>query len=233
MAKKTQGKKKDGNLLDNPKVLAEQISKTEEYLKQNKGITFGLLIVVVLGIGTYFGYRYYNDNQNATAQAEMFQAQYYFEQDSIDLALNGDGNIFGFKDIIEEYSGTQSANLANYYAGIVYLKKENFDLAILYLESYSSSDLLIQARAYSLIGDAYMEQKDYSNAVVFYEKAANYNDNKHFSPVYLMKAGLAYELINDYPKAIESYDRIVTKYWNANEVQDAKKHKARLENIAP
>jgi hypothetical protein len=231
MAKKE--KENEGSdLLENQEALAEQISQTEQYLEQNKGLTFGLLALLVLGIGGYFGYVYYNDNRNASAQSDMFQAEYYFEQDSLDLALNGDGNTLGFKDIIEDYSGTESANLANYYAGVSFLKQGDFQSAILYLEDYSSSDLLIQARAYSLIGDAHMEQKDYGNAVTFYNKAADYNENEYFSPRYLMKAALAYELSNDNAGAIKSYDRIVKNYGKASEVQDAKKHKARLESTA-
>jgi tetratricopeptide (TPR) repeat protein len=232
MAKKATEKEQGNDLLENPEVLAQQISKTEEYLENNKGVSFGLLAVLVLAIGGYFGYNYYSDNQNSAAMSEMFQAEYYFEQDSLDLALNGDGNTLGFKDIIEEYSGTESANLANYYAGIAFLKQGDFQSAILYLEDFSSSDLLIQARAYSLIGDAYMEQADYTNAVLYYNKAADYNENKFFSPLYLMKAALAYEKMDDKAGAIKSYDRIVKDYWNAGEVQDAKKHKARLESAA-
>jgi predicted negative regulator of RcsB-dependent stress response len=232
MAKKVQETEQGSDLLENQEALAAQFSKTEEYLEQNKGVTFGLLAVILLGIGGYFGYKYYNDNQNAAAMSEMFQAEYYFERDSLDLALNGDGNSLGFKDIISDYSGTASANLAHYYAGVVFLKQGDFNSAILYLEDFSTSDLLVQARAYSLIGDAYMEQEDYANAVSFYNKAADYNENKFFSPGYLMKAALASELMDDKAGAIKSYDRIVKDYWNAGEVQDAKKHKARLEGAS-
>ena len=102
MAKKVQGTEQGSDLLENQEALAAQISKTEEYLEQNKGLTFGVLAVIVLGIGGYFGYKYYNDSQNAVAMSEMFQAEYYFEQDSLALALNGDGNSLGFKDIISD-----------------------------------------------------------------------------------------------------------------------------------
>lgn len=232
MAKKAKENNEGNDLLENPEVLAEQISKTEQYLEDNKGLTFGLLAIIVLGIGGYFGYKYYNDNRNTVAQAEMFQAEYYFEQDSLNLALNGDGNTLGFKDIIEDYSGTESANLASYYAGVAFLKQGDFKSAILYLEDYSSSDLLIQSRAYSLIGDANMELEDYSNAIKYYNKAADYNANEYFSPGYLMKAALAYELSNDNAGAIKSYDRIIKDFGKSSEVQDAKKHKARLESTA-
>jgi Tetratricopeptide repeat. len=64
-------------------------------------------------------------------------------------------------------------------------------LAIYHLEDFKVNDLLVQPRAYSLMGDAYMEQKDYENAAKYYDKASSYEPNKQFTPIYLMKAGLA------------------------------------------
>ena len=120
----------------------------------------------------------------------MFQAVYYFEADSLDKALNGDGNNLGFLDIADEYGITDAGNLANYYAGVSYLKQGKFELARLYLEDFSADDLLIQARAYSLVGDSYMEEEKYDDAAKYYNKAANYKPNKYFSPTYLMKRSL-------------------------------------------
>ena len=68
------------------------------------------------------------------------------------------------------------------YAGVSYLKQGKFELARLYLEDFNASDLLIQARAYSLVGDSYMEEKKYDDAAKYYNKAANYKPNKYFSP---------------------------------------------------
>jgi tetratricopeptide (TPR) repeat protein len=161
----------------------------------------------------------------------MFQAVYYFESDSLDLALNGDGNHLGLLDIIDEYGGTDAANLAEYYAGTAYLLKGNYNTAIEYLGSFSSGDILIQGRAYSLTGDAYMELGNYGKAAEFYNKAANYKPNQHFTPQYLMKAALAYEKLNDYPTAKEMYDRIVEEFFNSSEFQDAKKQSARMQAL--
>lgn len=228
MAKKDTNKGHGNELLENPEVLAEEITKVEQYLEKNKGLTFGLVALLLIVVGGYFGYNYYIEGQNRQAQTDMFQAVFYFEADSLDLALNGDGNNLGFKDIISDYSGTSAANLANFYAGTTYLKKGDFTSAILYLEDFSSSDLLIQAKAYALIGDAYMEQADYQNAVTNYNKAASYKENKFFSPGYLMKAALAYEKMNDKDGALKCYNKIVTDFAKASEANDAKKHKARL-----
>lgn len=228
MAKKDKNQAHSNDLLENPEVLAEEITKFEQFLEKNKTATFGFVVLLLIVVGGYFGYNYYIEGENNVAQTEMFQAVYYFEADSLDLALDGDGNNLGLKDIISDYNGTDAANLANFYAGVAFLKKEDYVSAILYLEDFSSSDILVQAKAYALIGDAYMQQEDYQNAVTYYNNAASYKENKYFSPGYLMKAALAYEKMNDKQGALKCYEKIVKDFSNASEVNDAKKHKARL-----
>lgn len=231
MAKsKIKGKTSTGEeLIENPEVLAEQISKTEEFLEKNKNTVFtvgGVLAAIIAG---YFFYNYWITNQNETAQNEMFQAVYYFEADSLDKALDGDGNNYGFLEIIDEYGMTDAANLAHFYAGASLLKKGEYISAIDHLNSFSSSDLLMQARALALIGDANMEMENFEEAASYYDKASNYNPNEFTSPQYLMKAAVAYEQVEDLSAALKCYNTIVEKYVNANEYQTARKHKARLE----
>lgn len=231
MAKSNKKKEQDhsNDLLENPEALADQLSRTEQFIEENKGLVLGVATVLLLVVGGYFGFDYFKSSQNEKAQNEMFQAIYYFESDSLDLALNGDGINLGFKDIIDEYSITEAANLANYYAGASYLKQGDFKSALLYLEDFSSNDLLVQARAYSLMGDAYMELEDYSSAADYYAKAAEYKPNKYFSPRYHMKAAIAYENANNIEAAIKAYDVIINEYWDSSEAQTAKKYKAKLE----
>lgn len=231
MAKnKKQSESHSNDYLENPEALAEQLTKTEEFLEENKTLVFGVVIVLVLIVGGIFGYRYYKNNQEQLAQSEMFQAVHYFESDSLDLALNGDGNNLGLTDIANDYSITDAGNLANYYAGVAYLKQGKYKPAILYLEDFESDDLLVQARAYSLIGDAHMELGEYEQAASFYTKAANYKPNEYFSPSYLMKAAIAYEKAGNMEEAKSAYTTVIEDYWQSGEFQNAKKHLARLGN---
>lgn len=226
------GAQKGNELLENPEALAKRLSHTEEFLEKNKKIVYsvaGLLVLVVAGV---IFYNYYQSNQNQNAQREIFQAVYYFEADSLGLALNGDGNNYGFLDIIDIYGGTKAGNLANFYAGATYLKLGDFESAIRYLKDFSAGDDLLQARAYSLVGDAYMELADYKNAAEYYQRAADYKPNKQFSPLYLTKAAAAHEKLGDLKSALAAYSTIVDKFYGASEYQEAKKHKARLETLA-
>jgi len=226
MAKKEEHKHE---LLENPEALKEKLIGAETWLESNPKIVVALAVALLVIAGGYFGFQYYKNSQDEQAQKEMFQAVFYFEADSLDKALNGDGNNLGFLSIIDDYKVSDAGNLANYYAGVCYLKQGKFELARLYLEDFSSNDLLVQARAYSLIGDSFMEEKKYEDAAKFYEKAANYKPNKHFSPSYLLKEALAYEKLNQNDKAKETYDKIITLYWDSAEFQNARKFKARLE----
>ena len=97
------------------------------------------------------------------------------------------------------------------------------------MENFSSSDLLIQARAYALIGDAHLEMENHEEAVSYYNKASNYDSNEYTSPAYLIKAAVVYELLEDYKSAYGCYNTIVEEYVNSSEYQTARKHKARLE----
>lgn len=225
MAKKEEKKE----LLENPEVIAEKLEGVEHWIEQNPKILISIVGVIVLAVGGYFGYKYYQGTQNEQAQKEMFQAVRYFEADSLNLAMKGDGNNLGFEQIIDDYGMTDAGNLANYYAGVISLKQAKFPMAIFYLQDFKSNDILVQARAYSLLGDAYMEQKDFESAAKWYGKASDYKPNKFYTPTYLMKLALAYEKLNQNDKAIAAYDRIINQFWDSAEVQNAKKYKASLQ----
>ena len=228
MAKKEENK----SAVENSEVLAEKLEGIEHWIESNPKVIFGILGVLVFVAGGFFGYRWWIDKQDKIAQQEMFQAVRYFEADSLDLAMKGTANVSGFETIIDEYGMTPAGNLANYYAGVISLKQGKFALAVFYLKDFKSNDLLVQARAYSLLGDAYMEQNDFQNAADAYHKASTYKPNKYFTPRYLLKEGLAYEKLNQNDKAVAAYDRLIKEFWDAQEVPNAKKLKARLESAS-
>ncbi|MEM0938467.1 MAG: tetratricopeptide repeat protein [Bacteroidota bacterium] len=225
-------KKEDGiDVLDDPNVI---LDKANEFFndKRNKTLVFGVGGVLAVIVVAFAGYNYYITDQNNSAQEELFQAQFYFEADSVGLALNGDGNSYGFLEIIEEFPGTSAANLSNFYAGASYLQLGDFDGAIRYLKDFDSNDYLVQARAYALIGDAYMEQDDFENAINYYKRAADYKPNESFTPIYLKKLAIAHEQNGSLIEAAEIYGIIEKEYPSSSEVHDAKKQKARLLALA-
>lgn len=224
-------KNKERSVLEDSDIVAEKLESAEHFLMENQKWVIIVVGVVLLAIAGFFVFNYYKDTQAELAQSEMFRTTYFFEADSLDKALKGDGNTLGFPEIADEYGITKQGNLANFYAGASFLKKGKFEEAIDHLKDFSSSDILVQARAYSLTGDAYMELKNYDEAAEYYNKAAEYKPNKFFSPQYLMKAALAYEKKGDNDAALKAYNKIIEDYFDSSEFAEAKKNKSRLEVI--
>ncbi len=217
---------------------AKQGGNSIESIKKEVGPTGfigGIIgLVVLVGAAVVFFLDYSKDQKNIDAQNEIFQAQYYYEQDNLELGLEGDGRNLGFLDIIDIYSGTEVANLASFYAGASYLKQRNYQMAVNYLSDFSTSEDILQARASKLLGDAYMELGNFSDAASNYEAAANTVDDQYFSPGYLMSASLAHEKSGNLDDAIAALDKIINDYKEADatDMNDARKHKARLEVLA-
>ncbi len=202
---------------------------TEELIEKYKTPALAGLAAIVLLIGGFAFYKYNQAENNKLAQAEMYQAVFYFEQDSLDLALKGieSKEIKGLQEVADEYSGTQAGKLAAFYTGLIYLKQAKFQEAVDYLGKYDSNEGIMQARSWSLMGDAYSELNETENAITYYKKAADYKGNEQLTPSYLMKLGLAYELGNNMKAASETYDKVITEYPKSQDVADAKKYKAK------
>lgn len=217
------------DFLEDPDALENKLEDVGDFFQQNRNIVLGVLGGIVLLIAGFFGYRAYVGSQDETAQVELFPSVYQLEADSLRKALNGDGKTPGLLAVADNYGATAGGDLANFYAGLALLKQAKYDEAINHLKNFSSSDLLVQARAYALIGDAYSEKKSYDEAADYYKKAADYKSNKFFTPGYLMKLAIAYEQAKQNDKAISTYNDIIEKYAQSAEAVSAKKYKAVLE----
>jgi len=216
------------NDLDLEKTLSNTSHKVEDFYSQNKkNINIALLALVAI-IGGYIGYnKLYLAPKEAEAQQEVFMAQRFFEIDSFSIALKGNGTFKGFTDIADDYSGTKVGNLAHYYAGICHLRIGEFQEAIDELESFSTSNELIAPLAKGGIGDAYVELANFEKGADFYMKAAKMNSNKLTSPIFYKKAGLVFEELKDYNKAVDAYTTIKKDFPEAQEAQDIDKYIAR------
>ena len=187
----------------------------------------GVIGVIAVGVLAYLGYHQFIQNpKEATAANELFYPQQYFDQalasetekDSLfTLALNGAQGKYGFLDIIEEYSGTKAANLAQYSAGMTYLNLKQYDQAVAHLEDFSSEDDIMGAMAKGGIGDAFSQLNQQEDALDYYEKAVAHSDNEFTAPRFLYKAGVVALELGEKSKALEYFERIKEEYPNAQE----------------
>ena len=160
----------------------------------------------------------------------MYIAEMYFQKDSFNLALEGDGQYLGFLDIADEYGLTNAGELANYYAGICYLNMSDYDNAIEYLSQYSSDDIILSSLALGCIGDAYVELGDLDEGLDYYEDAVNNSDNKFTKPKYMLKAAMIHEHNGDYDKAIDLYKELQLNFKSSPEAAGIERYISRAEN---
>lgn len=175
-------------------------------------IILGAILLIVLG---FIGYKkFIKEPKERKAADAIFKAESYYGQDSLDKALNGDGQYPGLEKVISDYGGTLNGNRAKYIAGSIYLKKGNFDKAIQYLKDFSTDAPQVQASAYKLLGDAYSEKNNGKEALDYYKKAAHHceEDEMLSCEALFMAAYTADKLLNDQKQAVELYKEIRQKY---------------------
>ncbi len=173
--------------------------------------------------------------QEKEANQELEEALYSIEEEQYEKALIGEEGMFiGLKAISEKYSTTKAGNLAHLHIAIIYMKQKKYKDAITCLKNSTIEEPTMQARSLALIGDAYSNQTQHDQAAKYYEKAAEHQPNKFFTPNYLTKAAQAYEKQEKYKKALKCYQKIIDKFPSCTEecteeYTNAKKHAGRLE----
>lgn len=206
----------------------ETIGKAERYIEENKKSLSIIVGAVVVLVGGYFAWtQLYLAPLEEEAQGQMYMAERYFEKDSLDKAINGDGQFYGFKDIIENYGLTSSGNLAHIYLGLCYLHKGQFEDAVSELKEFDGEDMMLEPISLGAIGDAYSELGKTDDAIDQYMKASEANKNNFITPVYLMKAATLYETQGKYQEAVKIYEQLKTDFPEAREGREVEKYISR------
>ena len=221
-------KDKKHNQTDNLTEVESALTSTEQFLESNqKLISIVLGSIVVIAVGYLALNKFYIEPRNKDAQDQMFKAQNYFEKDSFNLALNGDGSNLGFLDIIDDFGSTDAGNLSNYYAGISYLHIGQFDKAIDYLKKFDTNDALLEPISIGAQGDAQLELGKTEKALELYTKAYKTNENGLTAPIYMLKAGQLLENTNKGAEALKIYETIKQKFPESTEGRSIDKYIAR------
>ena len=187
--------------------------------------------IVILGIGGWYVYQnFFKKPKEEKAVEAMFKAEEYYRIDSVNLALNGDGQYDGFLKIISKYGGTDAAKFASFYAGSCYIKLNDNEKAIKHLKKFSSSAKSLQARAYKLLGDAYADMGKNSDALSYYKKAArHFEEDETNSAEYLMFAAyLADRAMKDPKEATALYKEIKEKFPKSQQAFEADGYLAQM-----
>lgn len=210
--------------------LDKTASRTEDWVAKNQKLVLGVVgAIALVTIGYLLFDKFVAQPNEEKASNEIFQAQEYFNQaldntenpDSLfNLALKGGEGKLGFTSIADQYSGTKTGNLANYYAGMSYLNIKDFKNAEKYLSKFSSKDMILNAMALGGLGDAYAETNKIDDAISYYKKAAEANENDFTTPRFLFKAAQLALAANKKADANKMFTQIKEKYETSREASN-------------
>lgn len=200
----------------------ESKSKVEAFvLKYKKMIVIAVTAVVVVVAGGILLNQFFFGPRQNDASTALAKGQDLFAQQQYEKALNGDGaGYIGFLKVIDQYSGTDAANLAKLYAGLSYANLGKFKEAEAQLDSYSpADDAMVSPAAQGALGNVYANLGKLDDAVKALKKAAKMADsaveNGHnitLSPIFLLQAGQILENQGKTEDALAIYKSIKTDY---------------------
>lgn len=203
------------NAKPNEAPMAEAVSKTEMFFGKHGKLIIGIVVVILLAVGGWFGYKHFVVQPREEAAKRMLaDAQYYLNGTNPDYAAALDGLLAITGD--KKYKSTAAGNLAKHYAGICYLHTGDLQNAAKYLSEFSTVEgipgQIINAQNYGLQGDVAVELGEYDKAVSLYTKAVNASDNIYTTPLYLRKQALVLRAQGKNDEARQLLQRILNNY---------------------
>ena len=185
----------------------------DNFVTENqKSIVITAVVLILVSGWLYYNNNYRKPKLEEEANVAAYKAEMYFNQDSIDLALNGDGQASGLMDVADRFSNTTTGERAAYLAGSALLQKGRYEEALKYLKMADFKDDIIAPLSMVLLGDCHSELEDYEKAASQYMKAANYNENDFTTPYALSKAATVYIKLEKWDDAHKSFKRIFEDY---------------------
>lgn len=208
-----------------------QLTWIERFFDQNKrnlSIGVGAVVAVTLGI---IGYQKMIAQPREVASQEAYWNAFYAYQnnDTSEIAYNGDERTEGLADIADEYTGTPGGDIANYAMATRSMEKKEWENALDYLDNCNFQDAILGTLVWGMKGDCHVELGDYETAAEQFEKAAEREENAYTSPLFLKKLGLVYEALGEDASAAEAYQSIKEKWSDADEARDIDKYIARIQ----
>lgn len=205
------------------------LMKSEAFaMKYRKAIIIAVAAIIIAVVGGFLYKAYVAQPREEKASTALAKGQEYFDAEQFDKALKGDGAGYaGLLNIINDYSSTDAANLANLYAGLCYANLNKWDDAVKYLDAYSpADDAMVSPAAIAALGNAYAHVNQLDKAIDNLEKAAEMADkqakdgvNNSIAPTFYLQAGILLESQGKKDKALELYQKIKANYANAQLVQ--------------
>jgi len=182
-------------------------STGEKILKNGKVIGWSVTVMIIVALSV-IAYIFLYANPKSQKAMEAFN-------NVAVTATNDTAAAKAYQDVANQHSGTKAANLANLAAAESQYRLGKYQDAAKCLEKFSTKEPVMMANAQALLGDCYVNLKQYDKALSAFDDAlSTANGNDAVAPRILDKKATVYNAQKQYAKALECYETIKKEYPN-------------------
>lgn len=198
----------------------ESLTNTAQKLEENKKFIYYALGAVLAVVVLFAGYKYFIHDPNQIKAKEMIG-----KADIENLQGDTVNALKDYQKAFDEF-GSDAERAAFNAAIILYQQGKNKEAAE-YLEKYDAAGNIAGPAAKSLLGDCYVNMKQYDKAVTAFDKAIKLADkNEYYAPTFMIKkatvlhelkkydeeAAIFQDIKDNYPSYTQIYHFNVDKY---------------------
>jgi tetratricopeptide (TPR) repeat protein len=199
--------------------LAIFVDQAVHYIRKNPKTIIIPIVAVVIGIVFIYATVNYFVGQQKTAELAYMEAINYYHNagkspDKASQTINYTQCIERFKNIIDKYSRTKSAQYAQLYLADSYYHLGRNDDAIKTYQNIlnKTSRGFTAAWAQLSLGYIYLNQNDSPKAIAAFDQLVVRQPESFLVPEALVQLGKCYEQSGNLGKAIDSYTRVMKTY---------------------
>ena len=180
---------------------AHRIEENKKYIYYALGV---IAVVVLLALGYIYGIR--NPNlqkaKDGIAKADMA----FMQRDTVNALKE-------YEKVFDTYSNKPAERAAFNAAIILYQQGKNKEAAA-YLEKYDPHGNMVGPASQSLLGDCYVNMKQYDKAIAAFERAIKLSgENVFYTPTFMIKKATVLHEQKKYADEAAIYQVIKDKYY--------------------
>jgi tetratricopeptide (TPR) repeat protein len=207
--------------------------EVNDYVTKNQKtiLTIGISVVVAALLVFFLYIKPHQENEELASTA-LGNITGFYDYRQYQMAMEGvpERNVIGLKKIVEDYGSTEAGEIAKIYLGNCYLIVKDYDNALKCFDDFSGSEKIFKVSAIAGKGSAYEAKKQYNEAAVEFEKAADKASDDLQSPENLMDAARNYNLAGNKQKAVALIEKIKSDYPKSIYARDYERYLAEYQD---
>lgn len=200
-------KEERATVVDN---LDNRLSSASAKIAKNKKIIY-ICVGLILAVGAFvLSYIFIYLNPRLQNSWEAYNKVVAMEKrDNLDAAKLADE----YRKVATNFSSTPAGDVSALAAAEYYYDAKNYDEAIKLLKDMGIGDPVLKAQSQALLGDCYVNKKQYEDALAAFDQAIKTADgNPALVPAYMFKKGVIYDHQKKYDDAISCFEDIKKNY---------------------